>query len=143
MDGVAQVDVPAHAEHVYQREPYFSNRSAICTAFRAAPFEQLVAGAEQRDRLAAGVAQILADAADQDVVLARRVLRHREVVAGHVVDDLHARRRRENLAHFIRRDRPLALERERHAMCAQNRHAHARGGNRRGSARRRSCALRR
>ncbi len=40
---VAEIDVPTHASgacrrSVYQREAYFSNRSAICTAFRAAPF---------------------------------------------------------------------------------------------------------
>ena len=64
------------------------NSSAIWMAFSAAPFSSWSAGDEHRDRVAAGVAEVLPDAADQDVVLAGGVDRHREVVLRAVVDDL-------------------------------------------------------
>ena len=58
--------------------------------------EQLIGGDEHRDRMAGGIAEILADAADQHVVLARGIDRHREIIFRAIVDDPHARRLRQD-----------------------------------------------
>src|SRR5712664_2990384 len=52
--------------------------------------QQLIGSCEYRDRMAASVAEILADAADQDIILARRIDRHRKIILDPIVHDLHA-----------------------------------------------------
>src|SRR5882757_3142503 len=59
--------------------------------------EELVARNEERDRAAAGVADVVTDPADQHVALAGRLVRHRKMVARGVVDKAYARRRGKNL----------------------------------------------
>ena len=75
--------------------------------------------------MAGGIAEILADTADENIVLARRVDRHREVVPRPVIDDLDARRVGQDRAHIMLGDRPFAFEGDRLAMGAQHRYAHA------------------
>ena len=72
-----------------------------------------------------GIAEILADAADQHIVLARGIDRHREVILGTVIDDLDARRRRQDRADLVLGDRLLAFEGDCFAMGAPHRHADA------------------
>ena len=87
--------------------------------------QQLVRRDEHRDRVPGRIAEILADAADQDVVLARRVDRHRKVVLHPIVDDPDAWGAAKDLAHLVFRDRLLAFEGDGFAVGAQHRHPHA------------------
>ncbi len=75
--------------------------------------------------MAGGVAEIFADTADENVVLARGVDRHREVIAGAVVDDLDAGGPRQDRADLVLGDRPLAFEGDGFAVRAQHRDADA------------------
>ena len=52
--------------------------------------EQLIARAEQGDRASRWIAQILADATHQHIILARSVLGHGEVIVRDVIDALPA-----------------------------------------------------
>src|SRR5450755_1050291 len=81
--------------------------------------QQLVRRREYRDRMAAGVAEIPANAADQDVILARRIDRHREIIFHPIVDDLHTRRIDEDRAHLVLGDRVFAFE-VMAWLCARN-----------------------
>src|SRR5687767_1758710 len=76
--------------------------------------QQLVSGGEDRDRAAAGITQVPADAAYEDIVAARCVDRHREVIAGDVVHYSHTGRRGKDLAYLFRSNRPLAFEGDRY-----------------------------
>src|SRR5207302_733325 len=89
--------------------------------------QQLITRHEQADGASARIAQVLADAADENRVLTGGVLRHREVVALRVVHQLHARSALQQLAHLRRGDRPLTLESDRHRVRAQHRYPHAGG----------------
>ena len=71
-----------------------SNRSAICTAFSAAPLRSWSPATNNDNVLPLGSLTSLADAPDQHFVLAAGVHRHGEVVALEVVD------------HFARPARP-------------------------------------
>ena len=73
-------------------------------------FEELVAGGEQRDGASRRIAQVLTDAAHQNVILARSVPRHRKQVAFPVVHQPHARSLRQQRADLARRNRPFAFK---------------------------------
>src|SRR5687768_4331407 len=90
-------------------------------------FADLVAADEQIDAAAVVAAEVLADAADEDVVLAGRFQRHREVVGGGIVDDPHAGRLGEDRPYLVWGDRPLEFEVDALAVGAGDRHADARG----------------
>src|SRR6185437_10147832 len=87
------------------------------------------AGYEERDRAAARVADIAADAAHKDRVLAGGVLGHGKVVALGIVHHLHAGSRLHEVAHLLGGDEALALEVDGDRVGAQHGHAHAGGGN--------------
>src|ERR1700752_2151495 len=87
--------------------------------------QELIGGNEHRDRVTRGVAEILADAADPNVVLARGIDRHREIVLRAVIHDLHARRAGQQLADVVLADRPFAFEGDGLGVRAQHRNADA------------------
>src|SRR5712664_4397333 len=87
-------------------------------------FQELIGSCEYRDRMAASVAEIPANAADQDIILSRRIDRHRKIILDPIVHDLHARRIRQDRAHLALDDRVFAFEGNRRAMRPQHRHAH-------------------
>ncbi len=102
----------------HKRPTYVTSRSAICTAFSAAPFSNWSPAtniaSEQPDR----ITDVAADTTDQDVVLARGFDRHREVIAGNVVHNAHARRCGHYLVRLVGRDRVRELYRERDRVGA-------------------------
>src|SRR5882672_140470 len=53
-------------------------------------FQELIGSCEYRNRMAGGIAEIPANAADQDVILARCIDRHRKIIPDPIVHDLHA-----------------------------------------------------
>ena len=92
-----------------QETPAFAERSCALSlqqAFRdlhcvqRRTFQQLVARDEQGHRATRRIAQILANATDENLVATRGILRHREVVVLHIVDHANARRRLQQRPHL-------------------------------------------
>src|ERR1700730_9807205 len=75
--------------------------------------------------MAAGITEILADAADQDVILAGGIDRHWKIIPDPIVHDPDARRIRQDRAHLLRRNRLFAFEGDGLAVRAQHGNTHA------------------
>src|ERR1041384_1427406 len=99
----------------WEPRPHLDKSFADLDGIGGRSLADLVAADEQFDAAAIFAAHVLADSADQHVILAAGFKRHGEVIFVAVVDEFDARGFLEDGADFIRGYRPLEFEVDRFA----------------------------